>query len=260
VVDNDEAASSKSTVALCKEKSLIDIEYYHESEKNIALARNLAVEKAQGNFIAFIDDDEYPGADWLFKLFKACKEFHADGVLGPVKPYFETLPPKWIIKGKLWERETFKTGFILKDSRYTRTGNVLLDISIFNESKKNPFDPRFGKTCGEDTIFFDRMIKKCKLFIWCDEAPVFELVPPERNTRTYLLKRAMMRGYGSSIEATFFSLDTLKSFIAIVLYTTTLPFFLLIGYHLFMKYLIKICDHLGKLLGIFGLINVKSFS
>jgi succinoglycan biosynthesis protein ExoM len=257
VVDNDCDQSAKATVLSFKEKTPLHIQYQVEPEQNIALARNKAVENAKGNFVALIDDDEFPVNNWLLKLFNACKEFHADGILGPVKPYFQTVPPKWIIKGKLWERETFKTGFILKDARYTRTGNVLLDISLFIESK--PFDPRFGKTCGEDADFFDRMIKRGKLFIWCDEAPVFELVPQERNTRTYLLKRAMMRGYGSSIEGTLFSLDTLKSFIAVVLYTTSLPFFLIIGQHIFMKYLIKNCDHLGKLLGLFGIINVKSF-
>ena len=259
VVDNDHNQSAGGIIESIRKVSKIDIDYHVEPEQNIALARNRAVKNASGNYIAFIDDDEYPGPGWLVKLLKTCKEFNADGVLGPVLPYFQTEPPTWVIKSKLWERETFETGFILNDAKYTRTGNVLLKASLFNEIEK-PFDPRFGRTCGEDADFFDRMIKKRNHFIWCNEAPVFELVPPERNTRTYLVKRALMRGYGSSIEATLFSRDTGKSLAAFMLYTAVLPILLLIDHHLFMKYLIKDFDHIGKLLGIAGIIDVRSFT
>jgi hypothetical protein len=51
--------------------------------------RNKALLHAEGNFIAFIDDDEFPEDDWLCNLFKACMRFGVDGVLGPVNPHFE---------------------------------------------------------------------------------------------------------------------------------------------------------------------------
>ena len=34
-------------------------------KQNIALARNKAIENAKGDFIAFIDDDEFPLDQWL---------------------------------------------------------------------------------------------------------------------------------------------------------------------------------------------------
>src|SRR5271157_2736074 len=65
VVDNDHAQSAKDTVEHCRDKILIEIDYFNEPEQNIALARNKAIENAKGNFISFIDDDEFPDDRWL---------------------------------------------------------------------------------------------------------------------------------------------------------------------------------------------------
>ena len=84
-----------------------------EPKQNIALARNKAVENAKGDFVAFIDDDEFPTDRWLLTLYKACDEYRVDGVLGPVMPHFDQEPPQWLIKGKFYERQTYPTGFVI---------------------------------------------------------------------------------------------------------------------------------------------------
>ena len=48
-----------------------------------------------------------------------------------------------------------------------------------------------------------------------------------------------------------------KSLIAISIYGLGLPFLFVLGHHHFMKYLIKLCDHAGKILAIIGLNPVK---
>ena len=256
VVDNDHAQSAKSVVESFNQQSSITIKYYSEPEQNIALARNKAVETAKGKFIAFIDDDEFPVQEWLLNLYKTCIQFNADGVLGPVKPHFEIEPPKWIIKGKLLERTSFKTGTRITNSRDTRTGNVLLSRRIFRDDVR-PFDRKFGRTGGEDTDFFKRMMEQGYVFAWCNEAYVYEVVPPHRLKRVYFIKRAFLRGQVESIHVPFISRSTFKSIIAVFLYTSVLPFLFLTKHYLFMKYLIKDCDHLGKLLGLCGLNIIK---
>lgn len=256
VVDNDCNQSAKATASSIQKKSSPDIEYHVEKEQNIALARNKAVKSAKGNLIAFIDDDEFPVNNWISNLFKTLNDCQADGVLGPVKPYFEKEPPKWVVKGKLCERESFKTGTALHNSRYTRTGNILLKKNIFND-EENLFDPVFGKTGGEDVNFFKQMIDKGFAFVWCDEAPVYEIVPSERLRRTYFLKRALLRGVVNAKNVSIISYEMIKSLSASVIYTAGLPVFLLMGQHMFMKYLIKDCDHIGKLLAVFGVKVVK---
>jgi succinoglycan biosynthesis protein ExoM len=257
IVDNDRAESARQTVELYACQSKIPICYHIEPEQNIALARNKAVENAKGDFIAFIDDDEFPNEDWLLNLYKAFHRFPTDGVLGPVKPYFETEPPQWIIRGRLCERKSFETGAVIRNPKYTRTGNVLLNRRLF-VNKENRFDPLFGKTGGEDVDFFERMIRESNVFVWCNEASVNEIVPPQRFRRSFFLKKALLRGVANAQKVPFCSLHTLKSFVAIGAYTLLLPALLLVRHDLFMKYLIKDCDHIGKLLALCGFKVLKA--
>jgi hypothetical protein len=48
-----------------------------------------------------------------------------------------------------------------------------------------------------------------------------------------------------------------KSLAAMIGYTIALPVFLVMGQHVFMKYLIKIFDHAGKLLAFVGLNPIR---
>ena len=65
VVDNDRSRSAEPVVASFEEVSSLYVQYLVEPRQNIALARNMAVRTGRGEFIAFIDDDEYPAEDWL---------------------------------------------------------------------------------------------------------------------------------------------------------------------------------------------------
>lgn len=259
VVDNDYAQSAKNVVLSFKRKSFVEIDYYNEPEQNISLARNKAVENAKGNFVALIDDDEFPVNDWLLNLYKTCSEYGVDGVLGPVKPFYDKETPKWIIKGNLFKRKCHKTGTVLHWSQ-TRTGNVLLNTDVF-KGENNRFDPAFGRTGGEDYEFFKNIIGNGRTVVWCDEAPVYEYVLPRRWNKTYILKRYLrmggstgevvregpLRGYGYLI----------KSFAALILYTLLIPFSLLLGPHVYMKWLMKVAYHFGCLSAFCGWVVVK---
>ena len=159
--------------------------------------------------------------------------------MGPVLPYYKTEPPQWIKKGKFHDRPTHKTGTILNWTN-TRTGNVLLRKDIFNEDD-NLFRPEFGRG-GEDRDFFRRMIEKDFKFAWCNEAPVYEIVPPERCKRLFMLKRSLLRGKNPS----FTFVDYFQSIIAIPLYTLALPILLLLDF-----------DHIGRILALCGLDIIK---
>lgn len=248
VADNDSRRSAEAVVVAFQAASSIPITYCVEPEQNIALARNKAVEKATADYIAFIDDDEFPPPDWLATLLGACEEHGADGVLGPVRPSFDRPPPRWLIRGRFCERPEHPTGLTLR-WRQTRTGNVLLRRQIL-AGIPNAFRREFGNG-GEDQDFFKRLIERGHRFIWCNEAAVYEVVPPERWTRSYLLKRALLRGQN---ERLFLNpLSVAKSLLAVLLYVPLLPFLLPLGQHVFMGYSIRLLDHAGKLLAALGL-------
>lgn len=249
VVDNDYARSAEPVVREFMAGSDLHVKYSVEPRQNIALARNKAVENAEGDFIAFLDDDEFPAAAWLVHLFKALLNYGVDGVLGPIQPYYECPPPDWVRRGGFFERRCHVTGYELNWPE-TRTGNMLFNRQIVNPGEA-PFRAEFD-TAGEDVDFFRRMmVKGCK-FIWCNEALVYEAVPALRCTRAYLLKRALLRGSNFPKQPTHRIRNAVKSLIAVPCYALALPFLALFGQHVALKYAIKICDHASRLLAFLG--------
>ena len=249
VADNDQLRSAEPLVLEFAGSSQISIRYCVEPRQNIALARNKAIENANGDFVAFIDDDEFPTKQWLLTLFKACDKYQVDGVLGPVKPQFDGETPSWVIKGKFYDRPTYPTGFVI-DGTKGRTGNVLLKKDIFARDSQ-PFRQEF--LTGEDQDFFRRMIDRNHVFIWCDEALAYEIVPPIRWKRTFMLRRALLRGRTAVVHPTFGAVEVAKSVLAVPAYMIALPFASLLGHHRFMTLLVKLFDHLGKLFALLGI-------
>jgi succinoglycan biosynthesis protein ExoM len=123
IVDNDAMKTAEGVVEEIRRRSRVPMTYDVEPVQNIALARNRAVSASRGNFIAFMDDDENPCEDWLIRLHATCREYRADGALGPVKPYYTPDTPSWLRKSGLCERPSHLTGTILNGYQ-TRTGNV----------------------------------------------------------------------------------------------------------------------------------------
>jgi glycosyltransferase involved in cell wall biosynthesis len=258
VVDNDALASARTVVERLQPTFPVPIRYAVEPERSFAHARNRALSLVSGKLLAFIDDDEVPREDWLLQLRRVLHEHDADAVLGPVRPYFESRPPSWLVRSRICERPSYATGSRLQWA-HTRTGNVLLRTTIVTEDAVR-FDPAYA-TGGEDIDFFRRAARAGRTFVWCEEAPVYELVPEVRLRRGYYLKRALLQGrvswkyameQPSGIET---AQVATKAFGAMLAYTCALPFLFLLGDHVGMKYLIKDCHHIARLLAILGVPN-----
>jgi glycosyltransferase involved in cell wall biosynthesis len=245
VADNDAARSAEPLVRELSARLPYPIVYCSEPTKNIALVRNQALAHARGDYIAFIDDDEFPVERWLIELLRTCEKSGAAGVLGPVRPYFDTPPPAWLVKGRFCERPEHPTGTVMEGGK-CRTGNVLFRRALI-EGDADPFRREFG-TGGEDVDFFLRMNARGHTFVWCNEAPAYETVPPSRWTRRYLINRALLRGRNNLKLKGARTRLVLQSCLAVPLYSLVLPFTLLGGQHVFMNYAIRFCDHLGRLL------------
>jgi glycosyltransferase involved in cell wall biosynthesis len=249
VVDNDRLESGKAVVADFAVQSRVRVRYCVEPRQSIALARNMAVQNAEGDYVAWIDDDEFPAKNWLLTLFKDRERYQVDGVLGVVKRHFDETPPEWIKKSHFYERRINPTGTNV-DWLEARTGNVLVRREVFRNGDQL-FRPEFR--AGEDQDFFRRMIEKGHTFIWSADAVVYEVVPPARWKRKHMLKKALLRGATAQLQPSCGVLSIAKSLIAVPIYAAALPIALVLGHHWFMTLLVKLCDHLGKLLAVVGI-------
>ena len=254
VTDNDTAESGREVVAVQSAASQVPISYSVEPRRSIAYARNEGLARASGSQIAFIDDDELPCADWLLRLFRALRQYKVAAVLGPVRPRFQEGAPRWVIKGGFYDRPEHETGHEMPWTE-CRTGNVLFDRRII--AGLDPvFSPEFG-TGGSDVDFFRRMTLAGHRFIWCNEAIVHEIVPPNRWKRSVMMRRALLRGRNSLRHPQGRWVRLAKAVVAIPLYCLALPFFAVAGHHVLMRYLIKLCDHVGRLLAALGITPVR---
>jgi succinoglycan biosynthesis protein ExoM len=237
-----------------------DIIYDVEPEQSIPAARNHALRLAQGNYIAIIDDDEFPGQEWLTTMYRALQVFEVDGCLGPVHPFFEQEPPAWLLKSRFCERPVHRTGTLLHWSQ-TRTGNVLIKKEVFDKRGLS-FDCKL-KTGGSDHEFFKQAIAAGCRFIAVAEAPVYEIVPPERWTRRYYLKRALVNGFNanrnslSETHGLHWVAVFAKAAAALLAYTLVTPFCACLGAYYLMNCLERGAHNLSRLCAILGIELVK---
>lgn len=259
IVDNDIEQSASDIVEVFINTAAFNIEYYCEPVQNISLARNKAVKNARGDFLAFIDDDEVPVNYWLFELYAACRKYNADGVLGPVRPFFTSEAPTWLIRSGLCERPHHKSGTVLNYMQ-TRSGNVLIKRSIL-DGISVPFPPEMGREGGEDMAFFKNVIAKGSIIVWCEEAPAYENIEHVRFKRIYYIDKYLRIG-GLTGElyknARFEKWKYIwRSGYCALFYTFLACVSLLFAHHVFMRSTVKLTYHVGIIIGCFGIVPVR---
>jgi succinoglycan biosynthesis protein ExoM len=203
VVDNDAEGSGR---AVCKElepRMVFPLNFVIEPRRGYSHARNTAVACVRDNvdFLAFIDDDEFPAPCWLDELLDTQERFDADIVTGPVLPEYDADVPAWVIRGRFFDRPRHATGALLHDAR---TGNCLMRSRLL-ESSSGPFDERFARTGGEDTHLFARLFQAGSSIRWADDAVVHETVSADRATIRWLLRRSRRVGSTVALCETEFS-------------------------------------------------------
>lgn len=190
VVDNDPDGGARAAV----EGAGGPVRYEHEPRPGIAAARNRALRAAfEGHFdlVVFIDDDERPLPSWLRLLVGT---YHAQGrpagVVGPVVSEYAVPPDPWVAAGRFFDRRRMPTGTPVT---VAATNNLLLD-SARVRALGLTFDERFGLSGGSDMLFTRRLSAEGGRMVWCDEAVVVDVVPADRVTRSWVLRRAYRSG------------------------------------------------------------------
>jgi hypothetical protein len=197
VVDNDPDGGAGEHVAALAAAGA-PVRYVHEPAPGIAVARNRAIEESlDADLLVFIDDDERPVDGWLQFLLDTHAKSGADGVVGPVASRFTGELDPWIAGGGFFTRRRLATG---AEVAVAATNNLLLDVRSI-ERRGLRFDLRLGLIGGEDTLFTKLLTSTGGRIVWCAEAMVHDIVPADRMTRTWVVRRAFrMGGSASRVE------------------------------------------------------------
>jgi succinoglycan biosynthesis protein ExoM len=193
VADNDRAGSARPLIERLRASGApFAIAYDVQPERNIALTRNLTVRLADGDWLAFIDDDERAPESWLQQLLEAAASYGADAILGPVEPQLPPDAPAWIRRGRFYDFPHLRSGQLVP-LNWMRFGNVLLRGEPLR-AEAGPFDPSYGLSTGEDGDLLVRLAHKGLKIMWCDEAIVWEPIETKRLSLRWLLMRALSGG------------------------------------------------------------------
>jgi hypothetical protein len=187
VVDNDPAQSARVVVdAAAATGGPASLRYVAEPRPGISHARNAGVAQAAGRYLAFVDDDEEPAEGWLAALLATIRRTGADAVMGPVYPHF--VGPADAYLRQAYTRDAgVPTGTRLE--RWGGIGNSLLDRQRCFAGNREPFDPRFGLTGGEDALFLHQLRRRGGTIVWCAEAAARESIAADRMAPHHLLRR-----------------------------------------------------------------------
>jgi glycosyltransferase involved in cell wall biosynthesis len=196
VVDNDAAPSARSAVEALARDASFPVAYVHEPRAGVANARNAALAKARGDFIAFLDDDEEAPEGWLAALVEAQAHFDADVVFGPVRGR----APKEVVRHRGYLERFFsregpaEAGLI---DHYYGCGDSFLRRSALPDPQA-PFSSLRNHIGGEDDLLFGQMKAAGARFAWALDAWVWEDPAPARLSLRYTIARAFAYGQGPS--------------------------------------------------------------
>jgi len=96
VVDNNSSDQTRQVVEEFRQQFPERIRYVFEPKQGISNARNTAIRESRGEILAFIDDDEVAGSNWLRNLTEHLHGGEWAGAGGRVVPPSDVVPPAWL--------------------------------------------------------------------------------------------------------------------------------------------------------------------
>lgn len=194
VVDNNSGDNTRERVeGFIAEHSTLNIIYHFESKQGLSHARNAGIERAKGDIIAFIDDDERIVPDFIsayIKLFESYPNAMAAG--GKIIAEYPTGRPRWM--SHYTERPIANP---MDFGDYVRTfpkgripggGNMAMRREVFN--KIGAFNTSLGRTGklligGEESDLFERIAKAGMECYYAPHAVMYHIIPTKKLTESY---------------------------------------------------------------------------
>ena len=187
VVDNASTDATPAVVEKVAGESLEPVRCFYHEITGPASARNCGLANAQGEWLAFFDDDELATTDWLRQLYRGALETKAPVVGGAMQL---DLPEKTLNRlgrvvrqTSLREIDYYPTIHLYTENRLPGTNNALVARQVFDTV--GTFD--VSRLCGgSDSDFFLRARAAGMDLYYTPHAVVRHRVAPNRLTQEYL--------------------------------------------------------------------------
>lgn len=190
IADNDEIPSAQERVETEAKNLPVPVTYVHAPARNISIARNACLDTAQGDWVAFFDDDEIAPINWIEQLYTAALAGPFDAVFGPAIAEYADGTPAWI------RNKDYHSNWPERRGGEVQTGHTC--NALMRRSAPAIEGHRFllekGKTGGEDTEFFFRVWRAGARLGIAEDAIVYEPADPGRLSFNWIMKRKFRSG------------------------------------------------------------------
>lgn len=190
VADNDTTPSARSVVEAAAAGTAIPVRYLHAPERNISIARNACLDAADGDWVAFIDDDEVAPPHWLATLWKTARAEGRDVVFGPAYARYPDGTPDWI------RADDHLSSHVPVHGGQVRTGQTSNVLMRWRSSpiRAERFLLEKGRTGGEDVEFFFRLSRLGHRLGVTPKAALYETPGENRLDFRWLRRRRFVTG------------------------------------------------------------------
>lgn len=202
---------------------------FNKERIGLPASRNKGIEVAEGDIIAFFDDDAVADKNWLSELVKMYEERDAIAAGGKILPLWIGNKPKYFPEEFYWLVGATHKGFPeeITEVRNTFTSNLSFRADVLAElgGFKSELKAKSGIPMqSEETEICERMrMKFGRGVIYNPNAIVYHKVFPEKLKLGYLLKRNFWQGYSKAImEKSVGRIEEEKSFLKYLLINRSL--------------------------------------
>ena len=202
VVDNDSDDTADVTAVFERCRPLLPVaaSLVCEPGRGAARARNAGIQRAEGDIVAFLDDDVVPDRRWLARLVAPVVAGTADAAGGPVALDPAVSVPGWLGRDWLGYLSQYDRG---TDERLLDGGDYVLTANAAFRTERlraiHGFDEALGPRGGSPMVNDD--LDLCRRWAaaggriaYVPGAVVVHDVPPARVTIQYVARRAYAQG------------------------------------------------------------------
>ncbi len=261
VIDGSRNFAAKELVLSKNVEGKIKFYYFSFLAGCIAAARNKVLKEVKAlnpDYIAFIDDDEYPDENWLVNSYGLLHETGAKVVTGPSVAKFvdddlqEVSVPAWLSKNSIFRRKpNRKNGHVCTTCA---TNNVLVRADVIDELGLS-FDETYKRMTGEDLDFFSQISAAGHKIVWCRDAIAYEFIGAKRANLRFILDRNYNNGYlkifSKRKNNCFSCFNIVETLVNLFVFALIFPFSVFLGPVVFVEALSRVVFAYGAFVSLF---------